>query len=88
MPQVDPYVTENGDSPFEYWLNSLAPLAAVKITNAVTRMELGNFGDNKTVGEGVRERRIDFQKGYRIYYAKEGVVSASDGFMLRFGACY
>jgi len=29
-------------------------------------------GDNKSVGGGVRERKIDFQKGYRIYYAIDG----------------
>ncbi|QDU82459.1 hypothetical protein Pla110_42160 [Polystyrenella longa] len=35
-------------------------------------MELGNLGDQKSVGGGVWERRLNFEKGYRIYYAKDG----------------
>ncbi len=35
-------------------------------------MELGNFGDHKAIGAGVWERRINFEKGYRLYYARDG----------------
>ena len=35
-------------------------------------MELGNFGDSKSIGDGVAELRIHFGSGYRVYYAKEG----------------
>ena len=35
-------------------------------------MKVGNFGDSKTVGEGVFELRIDVGKGYRIYFVNNG----------------
>ena len=58
--------------PFAEWFDSLGAKAAAKVTSATTRMELGNFGDHKSVGGGVWERRINFEKGNRIYYAKDG----------------
>ena len=36
-------------------------------------MELGNFGDHKSVGEGIWEARIDYGPGYRVYYCFEGI---------------
>jgi len=36
------------------------------------RLEAGNPGDHRSVGEGVQELRIDFGPGYRVYYGEEG----------------
>ena len=58
--------------PIAEWFDSLGAKAAAKVSSATTRMELGNFGDHKSVGGGVWERRLDVEKGYRIYYAKDG----------------
>jgi putative addiction module killer protein len=37
-------------------------------------MEMGNFGDSAPVGEGVRELRIFFGPGYRVYYVQRGGI--------------
>ena len=35
-------------------------------------MRLGNLGNNRAVGEGVFELKIDYGPGYRVYYALDG----------------
>ena len=59
---------ENGKSLYADWFNSLDAAPAARIDRYVRRMENGNFGDSKTVGGGIRELRIDFGPGYRVYY--------------------
>lgn len=72
MPKIRLYESSDGSCPFNQWFNDLDAKAAVKVTAAITRMELGNFGDVKPVGQGVSERRIDFGPGYRVYFGKDG----------------
>ncbi|MEZ6045935.1 MAG: type II toxin-antitoxin system RelE/ParE family toxin [Planctomycetaceae bacterium] len=72
MPEITLYETEDGRAPFAEWFDSLNANAAAKVTTSVTRMGLGNFGDHKSVKGGVWELRIHFEKGYRLYYAKDG----------------
>ena len=56
---------------FSDWLNRLKDATAVaRITVRVRRMALGNPGDSKSVGGGVREMRVDYGPGYRIYYVQ------------------
>jgi putative addiction module killer protein len=65
------YVTEDGDNPFHGWLNSLKDRSArARIRVRLNRVRLGNFGDCKPVGKGVRELRVDYGPGYRVYYGK------------------
>ncbi|WLA63020.1 type II toxin-antitoxin system RelE/ParE family toxin [Bradyrhizobium diazoefficiens] len=56
---------------FSAWLNRLKDANAVaRITVRIRRMEMGNPGDSKSVGHNVREMRIDYGPGYRIYYVQ------------------
>ena len=58
---------------FAKWFGGLAD-ARVKdrIAARIARIEVGNFGDSKSVGGGVRELRLDTGPGYRIYFIVRG----------------
>ena len=45
---------------------------AAKIRVRVTRAELGNLGDHRSVGLGVMELKIHYGPGYRIYIGLHG----------------
>ena len=58
---------------FSGWLHRLRDANAVaRIVGRIRRMEMGNPGDNKSVGQGIMEMRIDYGPGYRIYYVRRG----------------
>ena len=59
---------EGGRSFYAEWFNSLDAAPAARIDRYVRRMEQGNWSDFKVVGKSVRELRIDFGPGYRVYY--------------------
>jgi putative addiction module killer protein len=42
------------------------------IARRIERMAAGNFGDHKSVGDGVSELRVPFGPGYRVYYTLQG----------------
>ena len=67
------YLTEPGKKPFKDWLDGLKDVTArAKIRVRLDRVRLGLLGDNRFVGEGVYELKIDHGPGYRVYYAREG----------------
>lgn len=58
---------------FSAWLRRLRDANAVaRIVARIRRMEQGNPGDAKNVGNGVMEMRIDYGPGYRVYYLHRG----------------
>lgn len=58
---------------FSEWLEALKDIPArARIVLRLTRFTLGNLGDVKSVGAGVREARIDYGPGYRLYFVMTG----------------
>lgn len=58
---------------FTKWLLSLKDVQAkTAIIKRIERAEAGNFGDHKSVGNGLFEMRITVGLGYRVYYGKIG----------------
>lgn len=58
---------------YKKWFRKLRDdVAKRNITLRIERMKNGNFGDSKTVGEGVFELRVDVGKGYRVYFKNNG----------------
>jgi len=45
---------------------------AGRVLAYVDRMKSGNLGNSRSVGAGVRELKIDFGPGYRVYYLRDG----------------
>lgn len=63
------YKTEDGTEPILDWMKGVRHLPQVlsRVFVCLDRAEAGNFGDHRSVREGVIELRIDFGQGYRIY---------------------
>lgn len=63
-------VLENGSCPVEDWIKSIKDTQTKqRVQSRLDRIERGNRGDCKPVGNGVFEFRMDFGPGYRLYYA-------------------
>lgn len=62
------YIIEKTDD-FDKWLRKLKDLKAkAKILFRIQKLENDeHFGDCVPVGNGIRELKIDYAKGYRIY---------------------
>ncbi|MCO5276067.1 MAG: type II toxin-antitoxin system RelE/ParE family toxin [Flavobacteriales bacterium] len=58
---------------FDKWLKTLRDLRArAKILVRLQKLENEeHFGDCKHVGNGIRELRVNYAKGYRVYFKEE-----------------
>ncbi|MDO9154922.1 MAG: type II toxin-antitoxin system RelE/ParE family toxin [Paludibacter sp.] len=63
------YIIEK-TSEFEKWLRKLKDLRAkAKILFRLQKIEDDeHFGESESVGNGIRELKIDYAKGYRVYF--------------------
>lgn len=67
------YADSGGKEPFTKWLKGLRdPITRRRILQRITRVKSGNFGDYKSLKDGVSELRLSFGAGYRVYYGEEG----------------
>jgi putative addiction module killer protein len=56
---------------YSAWLSGLHDAKAVaRIDTRNWPLSLGNPGDVKSVGSGVRELRVDYGPGYRVYFVE------------------
>ena len=68
------YQQEDGREPYTEWFRSLRDQKArTRIAARLRQIQSGNFGDWKSVSEGVTELRIDVGAGYRVYCGRHGM---------------
>ena len=74
--ELQNYLTLTGENPVESWFMSLDAQTAQRIHRSLDQLKQGNFIGCKPIADakvkGVRERRIDFGPGYRVYFGRDG----------------
>jgi putative addiction module killer protein len=58
---------------YRIWYKGLKDIQArVRIDLRLNYLRKGDFGDQKSIGNGIFELRIDCGPGYRVYYKRTG----------------
>ncbi|MEO8400696.1 MAG: type II toxin-antitoxin system RelE/ParE family toxin [Gammaproteobacteria bacterium] len=66
------YRTREGKEPFVEWIESLKDVTGrAHINNRLNRIAIGHYGDCESVGNGVRELKIHYGPGYRVYFSEQ-----------------
>ena len=69
--KIEAYRIQNGQVPFTEWFDSIRDKRAqTRIEARLILLEQGNFGDYRSVGNGVFELRIHVGAGYRVYFGE------------------
>ena len=75
MVEIRKYCRPDGVVPFDGWMAKLRNARAkARILVQLDRLKLGLPGDWRAVGAGVFELRFHEGKGYRVYFAREGMT--------------
>lgn len=67
--QIIYYYTSKGECPYRDWFNTLDKSIQLRVDKRVEKLRAGLYGDYKPLQKSeLSELRLDFGKGYRIYY--------------------
>lgn len=69
MKEIEFFKLDSGKEPVKEWLDSLDLSIQSRIHARFARIQEGNYGDYKNLGE-ISELRFKFGSGYRIYFAE------------------
>ena len=72
MIEIRQYIDRSGRNPFERWFEKLDDVTQARIMVSLDRLERGNVSTAKSVSKGVKELRLDFGPGYRVYFGRDG----------------
>jgi len=71
--QVVFYQDNAGKEPFTEWIESFREHKTQRrILQRLARVQSGNYGDYKSLRNGIFELRFAFGSGYRVYFGKDG----------------
>lgn len=70
--KVEEYLTEEGKNHYREWFNGLPVEYASKVAAARARMMTGSLGNVKPIDGTLKEYRIDWGQGIRIYIVQNG----------------
>jgi putative addiction module killer protein len=70
--EITVYETEQGKRPFNDWLEGIDRQARNRVNIALLKLEEGNTGSLKSVGDGVHEIRLTYGAGFRVYLGIDG----------------
>jgi len=67
--QIIYYYTTDGKCPYTEWFNSLDTSIQLRVDKRIEKLRGGLYGDHHWLQKSeLSELRMDFGKGYRIYY--------------------
>lgn len=69
---IEEYSDLSGKNRFGEWAAGLDDRTFLRVQTSLRRLEQGNFGNTKSLGEGVHELRIPHGPGYRVYFGNVG----------------